>query len=415
MIWPDWSRSLALSGKKIAIIGGGPAGLMAAEALTARGARPHLFDAMPSLGRKFLMAGKSGLNLTHSEDYAAFVTRFGTANSVLRPALDQFTPDEIRRWAEGLDVETFTGSSGRIFPTDFKAAPLLRHWLKRLRTDGLTTHVRHHWRGWTDDGALKFETRDGETTFKADATILALGGASWPQLGSDATWTTWLEERGIEIAPFRPANCGFDVIWSPVMKERFAGTPVKSVVLGADNETHRGEFVVTEGGIEGSGIYALSAHLRDAIARDGQATLTLDLTPDRSLERLTDDLKRPRGKASFSNFLRKVTGLSNVKAALLRECLSKETFENMEALAKGIKALPLTLTATRPIEEAISSAGGIRFEAIDENFMLHNVPGVFCAGEMLDWEAPTGGYLLTACFATGKAAGQATAKWLEEQ
>lgn len=388
---------------------------MAAEALVSRGVRPHLFDAMPSLGRKFLMAGKSGLNLTHSEDYAAFVTRFGEANARLRPALDNFTPDDIRRWAEGLDIETFTGSSGRIFPTDFKAAPLLRHWLKRLRANGLTTHVRHRWQGWTDDGALKFETREGEVIFKADAIILALGGASWPQLGSDAAWTSWLEERGIKIAPFRPANCGFDVTWSPLMKERFAGTPVKSVALSASNETHRGEFVVTEGGIEGSGVYALSANLRDAIAHEGKATLTLDLTPDRSLERLTDDLKRPRGKASFANFLRKVTGLSSVKAALLRECLPKETFDDMEALAKGIKALPLTLTATRPIEEAISSAGGIRFEAIDENFMLRNVPGVFCAGEMLDWEAPTGGYLLTACFATGKAAGQAAAKWLEEQ
>ena len=406
---------MALSGRKIAIIGGGPAGLMAAEALVSRDARPHLFDAMPSLGRKFLMAGKSGLNLTHSEDYDAFVTRFGEANAALRPALDQFTPDDIRGWAEGLDIETFTGSSGRIFPTDFKAAPLLRHWLKRLRAGGLTTHVRHRWRGWTDDGALKFETRNGEVTFEADATILALGGASWPQLGSDAAWTGWLKERGVEIAPFRPANCGFDVDWSPLMIERFAGTPVKSVALSAGNETHRGEFVVTEGGIEGSGVYALSASLRDAIARDGKATLTLDLTPDRSLERLTDDLKRPRGKASFANFLRKVTGLSNVKAALLRECLPKETFEDMEALAKGIKALPLRLTATRPIEEAISSAGGIRFEAVDENFMLRKLPAVFCAGEMLDWEAPTGGYLLTACFATGKAAGEGLANWLEEK
>jgi len=406
---------LALSGMEIAIIGGGPAGLMAAEALTARGLCPHLFDAMPSLGRKFLMAGKSGLNLTHSEAYDAFVTRFGEANASLRPALDGFTPDDIRRWAEGLDIETFTGSSGRIFPTDFKAAPLLRHWLKRLRADGLTTHVRHRWQGWTDDKTLRFETREGEVTFKADATVLALGGASWPQLGSDAAWTGWLEERGVEIAPFRPANCGFDVDWSPLMKERFAGTPVKSVTLSANNETHRGEFVVTKGGIEGSGIYALSANLRDATMRDGRATLTLDLTPDRSVERLTNDLKRPRGKASFANFLRKATGLSNVKSALLRECLPKETFDDMEALAKGIKALPLTLTATRPIEEAISSAGGVSFEAIDENFMLRNLPGVFCAGEMLDWEAPTGGYLLTTCFATGKAAGQAAATWLEEQ
>jgi len=388
---------------------------MAAEALVSRGARPHLFDAMPSLGRKFLMAGKSGLNLTHSEDYAAFVTRFGEANAALRPALDGLTPDDIRRWAEGLDIETFTGSSGRIFPTDFKAAPLLRHWLKRLRANGLTTHVRHRWQGWTDDGALKFETREGEVTFKPDATVLALGGASWPQLGSDAAWTDWLAARGVEIAPFQPANCGFDVNWTPFISERFPGAPVKSVTLSFEGESHRGEFVVTTKGVEGSGIYHLSAALRDAIARDGQATLMLDLTPDRSLDRLRGNLSRPRDKSSFANFLRKVTGLEGIKAALLRECLPKETFDNMETLAQGIKALPLTLTAPRPIEEAISSAGGISFEAIDETFMLRNLPGVFCAGEMLDWEAPTGGYLLTACFATGKVAGEATAKWLEGQ
>ncbi|MFZ3033899.1 MAG: TIGR03862 family flavoprotein [Parvibaculum sp.] len=404
-----------MSTKEVAIIGGGPAGLMAAEALIACGRRPHLFDAMPSLGRKFLMAGKSGLNLTHSEDYAAFVTRFGDANARLRSALDHFTPDDIRHWAQGLGIETFTGSSGRIFPTDFKAAPLLRHWLKRLRDGGLTTHVRHRWQGWAQDGALKFETREGETIFKADATVLALGGASWPQLGSDAAWATWLAERGVEIAPFQPANCGFDVNWTPFISERFPGAPVKSVTLGFEGETHRGEFIVTTTGVEGSGIYHLSAALRNAIERDGQAILLLDLTPDRSLDRLRGNLSRPRDKSSFANYLRKVTGLDGIKAALLRECLPKETFNDMEALAQGIKALPLTLVATRPIAEAISSAGGVRLDAIGEHFMLRALPGVFCAGEMLDWEAPTGGYLLTACFATGKAAGTGAANWLEEK
>ena len=406
---------MTISTKEVAIIGGGPAGLMAAETLIARGRRPHLFDAMPSLGRKFLMAGKSGLNLTHSEDYASFVTRFGEANAALRPALDAFTPDDIRRWAQGLDIETFTGSSGRIFPKDFKAAPLLRHWLKRLRDGGLITHVRHRWQGWTDEGALKFKTREGEAIFRADATVLALGGASWPQLGSDAGWVAWLEERGIDVAPFRPANCGFDVSWTPFISERFPGAPVKSVTLSFEGESHRGEFVVTTTGIEGSGIYHLSAALRDAIARDGQATLMLDLTPDRSLDRLRGNLSRPRDKSSFANYLRKVTGLDGIKAALLRECLPKEAFDDMEALAQGIKALPLALTAPRPIAEAISSAGGVQLDAIDEHFMLRKLPGVFCAGEMLDWEAPTGGYLLTACFATGKAAGEGATNWLEKK
>lgn len=404
---------MAISTKNVAIIGGGPAGLMAAEALTARGLRPHLFDAMPSLGRKFLMAGKSGLNLTHSEDYAAFVSRFGAANAALWPALNALTPGDIRQWATGLGIETFTGSSGRIFPTDFKAAPLLRHWLKRLREAGLTTHVRHRWQGWDDMGALKFDTREGERLFKADATILALGGASWPQLGSDAAWTTWLATSDVELAPFRPSNSGFDVAWTPFITERFAGAPVKSVTLSFAGESHRGEFIVSTKGVEGSGIYALSAALRDAIERDGQATLRLDLTPDRSLDRLRGNLSRPRDKSSFANFLRKVTGLSDVKAALLRECLPKETFADMEALAQGIKALPLVLTSARPIGEAISSAGGVCFSAIDDHFMLRNRPSVFCAGEMLDWEAPTGGYLLSACLATGKTAGNGAATWLE--
>ena len=397
---------------EVAIIGGGPAGLMAAEALIARGHRPHLFDAMPSLGRKFLMAGKSGLNLTHSEDYPDFVTRFGAVSADLRAALDAMTPADIAAWADGLGIKTFTGSSGRIFPTDFKAAPLLRAWIKRLRDNGLTIHVRHRWTGWNEDGALMFGTREGVATFKADATVLALGGASWPQLGSDASWVAALETRGAIVTPFAAANCGFDVNWTPFVSERFAGEPVKPVILSFDGESHRGEFIVTANGVEGSGVYALASRLREAIARDGATTLMLDLAPDRSTERLTGNLSRPRDKASFANFLRKVTGIDGVKAALLRECLPKETFDDMAALADGIKAVPLTLTRARPIEEAISSAGGVAFAGLDAHYMLRDMAGVFCSGEMLDWDAPTGGYLLSACFATGRAAGEGAADWL---
>ena len=397
---------------EVAIIGGGPAGLMAAEALIARGHRPHLFDAMPSLGRKFLMAGKSGLNLTHSEDYADFVTRFGAGSTPLRAALDAMTPADVAAWADRLGVKTFTGSSGRIFPTDFKAAPLLRAWIRRLRDNGLTIHVRHRWTGWDEDSALTFGTREGVATFKAGATVLALGGASWPQLGSDASWVAALETRGATVTPFAAANCGFDVNWTPFVSERFAGEPVKPVILSFDGESHRGEFVVTAKGVEGSGVYALAGRLREAIARDGEAALMLDLAPDRSAERLKGNLSRPRDKASFANFLRKVTGIDGVKAALLRECLPKETFDDMDALAQGIKAVPLVLTRARPIEEAISSAGGVAFAGLDENYMLRDVAGTFCAGEMLDWDAPTGGYLLSACFATGRAAGKGAADWL---
>ncbi len=403
---------MANSAKRAAIVGGGPAGLMAAEALLATGAEVHLFDAMPSLGRKFLMAGKSGLNLTHSEDFTSFLTRFGAATPHLDAALKAFTPGDVTEWAKSLGIETFTGSSGRIFPVDFKAAPLLRAWLKRQRAAGLTIHVRHRWTGWTDDGALSFETPDGVVTFRGDATVLATGGASWPRLGSDGAWAAWLAARGVTVNALRPANCGFDVAWTPFVKERFPGAPVKSVVLSFGGESHRGEFVVSEHGVEGSAVYAHSVALRDAIEREGEAVLMLDLAPDRSVERLTSDLARPRGKMSMANHLRKVTGLDGVKAALLRECLPSDVFNDASALAAGIKAVPLRLKGTRPIEEAISSAGGVAFEALDEGLMLRNLPGVFCAGEMLDWEAPTGGYLLSACFATGRVAGAAAGKWL---
>ncbi len=400
------------SPSKVAIIGGGPAGLMAAQALLPTGAEVHLFDAMPSLGRKFLMAGKSGLNLTHSEPLETFLARFSDASPALPEAIRALDPQALRDWAASLGVETFIGSSGRVFPKDFKAAPLLRAWLRDLRLQGLVTHVRHRWQGWTDEGALLFETPSGRVEIDTGATVLALGGASWPQLGSDASWTTWLEARGVTVSAFRPANCGFDVGWSQHMQMRFAGAPVKSVVLSFDGESHRGEFVITETGVEGSGVYALSAALRDALAEGRDTTLTLDLAPDRSVERLAADLARPRKGQSMANHLRKAAGIEGVKAALLRECLPKESFDDPARLASGIKALPLKLESARPIAEAISSAGGVSFDELDTHFMLKKLPGIFCAGEMLDWEAPTGGYLLTACFATGKAAGLGAAQWL---
>lgn len=397
--------------KRAAVIGGGPAGLMAAEELLAAGHAVDLFDATPSLGRKFLMAGKSGLNITHSEPYEAFATRFGAASPFLRSALDALMPEDIRRWAAGLGVETFVGSSGRVFPTDFKAAPLLRAWLKRLRAAGLVTHVRHRWRGWSTANELRFETPSGETLADADAVVLALGGASWPELGSDAGWTAMLAAHGVALHPFRPVNCGFDVAWSEHFRTRFAGAPVKPVALSFHGMEQRGEFVISETGIEGSGVYALSAALRDAIEAEGEATLMLDLAPDRTAERLARDLGRPRGKASLASHLRKTAHIEGVKAGLLRECLAPEALAEPEKLA-AIKALPLRLLRPRPIAEAISSAGGVAFAELDPHFMLRKLPGVFCAGEMLDWEAPTGGYLLTACMATGRAAGRGAAEWL---
>lgn len=399
------------SAPRAAIVGGGPAGLAAAERLC-EVAEVHVFDAMPSLGRKFLLAGKSGLNITHGEAFETFLTRFGPARERLTPALRGFTPEAIRDWAAGLGIETFEGSSGRIFPRAMKASPLLRAWLARLTGKGVTFHPRHKWTGWTDAGALRFETPAGEVTFEADATVLALGGASWPRLGSDGGWVPLLEARGIESAPLRPANCGFDVAWSTHMKERFAGAPVKSVTLSHDGESTKGDFVVTENGIEGSAVYALAAHLRDAIERSGEAYLALDLAPDRSEERLTRDLAIPRGKASLANHLRKKAGIDGVKAALLREGAAQDIFSDPAALAHAIKHLELRLLRPRPIAEAISSAGGIALAELDADFMLPKLPGIFAAGEMLDWEAPTGGYLLSACLATGRAAGDGAARFL---
>ena len=397
--------------KTVAIIGGGPAGLMAAEQLLAGGVRGHLFDAMPTVGRKFLMAGKGGLNITHTEPREKFMGRYGARKSVLVPTLDAFGADQLRAWVHDLGVETFVGTSGRVFPAEMKAAPLLRAWLRRLRAAGLTLHMRHRWLGWQGKD-LRFATPDGETTFAADAVVLALGGGSWPQLGSDAAWVAPLREKGVSIEPLAPANCGFNVAWSDYFRERFAGHPVKPVLAGFGADKRQGEFIVTEHGVEGGLIYTFSAPLRDALAAKGKAVLHVDLAPARDLQKLTVELSRPRGKNSLSNYLRKYAGLEGVKAALLREVLAPADFDNAKLLAETIKSFPLTVTAPRPLAEAISTAGGVAFRALDDNLMLRAAPGTFCAGEMLDWEAPTGGYLLTACFATGRWAGQGALRWL---
>jgi uncharacterized flavoprotein (TIGR03862 family) len=389
--------------KSVAIIGGGPAGLMAAEVLSAGGHLVTVYEAMPTFGRKFLLAGKSGLNITHSEDFQQFVTRFGAASMQLRAALETFPPDAVRAWAAGLGTETFVGTSGRVFPTVMKASPLLRAWLKRLEAQGVQLKTRHRWTGFDGDG-LCFAAPDGRLVVRADATLLALGGASWPRLGSEAAWVPWLTDQSVTVHPFRPANCGFDVAWSERFRERFAGQPVKSVLATSDAGTFQGEFVISRHGIEGSLVYAHSASLRDRLTDEGKAALVLDLMPGRTQERLARDFARQDAKASFSNRLRKGAGLDGVKAALLRELVPTANRLSPDELAITVKGLALPVQHPRPIEEAISSAGGVALDAVDEKFMVKAMPGVFAAGEMLDWEAPTGGYLLTACFATGQAA-----------
>ena len=403
----------------LAIIGGGPAGLMAAEVARAGGIEVDLFEAKGSVGRKFLIAGKGGLNLTHAEPRPGFDARYGARASDVGRWLDDFDADALRDWARGLGVDTFVGSSDRVFPTDRKAAPLLRGWVRRLREAGVRFHVQHRWTGWDDDGALRFDTPDGERHFTAPATVLALGGGSWPELGSDGAWVPWLAQRGIDVAPLQPSNCGFDLGWTEHFSARHAGAPLKPVIAhwrDAAGVEHalQGECVVTATGIEGSLIYALSAQLRDAISADGSVTLHLDLAPGRTLERLTQELARPRGSRSVSEHLRRQAGLDGVKSALLYEVLTREQMNDPTVLAATIKRLPLTLLRPRPIAEAISSAGGVRLEALDDQLMLNAHPGVFCAGEMLDWEAPTGGYLLTACFASGLRAGHGAVNWLRE-
>ena len=373
-----------------------------------------LYDAMPSVGRKFLLAGVGGMNITHAEDYAAFVSRYAERAGDLRPLLDAFSPDSLRKWIHGLGIDTFVGSSGRVFPSDMKAAPLLRAWLKRLRESGVQLHTRQRWLGWDEHGALRIAGPQGETQVEADATLLALGGGSWARLGSDGAWVPSLQNRGIAIAPLQPANCGFEVAgWSEHLREKFAGAPLKTVSLALPGEAPRkGEFVLTATGIEGSLVYALSAPIRNTINRDGAATVLLDLLPDRTLTQIASALARPRGSQSMAKHLHRQLKLDGVKAALLRELTDATTFQAPQALAAAIKALPIRLVRPRPLDEAISSAGGVPFEELDEDLMLRRLPGVFCAGEMLDWEAPTGGYLLTACFASGRAAAEGMLRWL---
>jgi len=395
---------------------------MAAEVLSAApDLQVDLFDAMPSVGRKFLMAGKGGMNITHSEPESAFRARYGARADRIAPLLDAFGPADIQTWIHGLGIETFVGTSGRVFPTDMKAAPLLRAWLHRLREASVRFHARHRWTGFAQPAngrsALQFLTPDGERRIEADALLLALGGGSWAKLGSDGRWVALLEQAGIPVAPLRPANCGFDVAWSAHLRERFAGQPVKPVeAFFTDTDGHeyrrKGEFVVTETGVEGGLIYALSAPLRDTIAASGTATLYLDLLPSHDLPRVIDEVTHPRGSRSLSSHLHNRLGLKGVKMALLYECLSREVINDPHKLAAAIKALPLRLLAPRPLDEAISSAGGVLLEALDDSLMIRDLPGVFCAGEMLDWEAPTGGYLLTACLASGRTAGKGVLDWL---
>ena len=413
----------------VAVVGAGPAGLMAAQELALAGWSVHLFDAMSSVGRKFLLAGKGGMNLTHSEPLDRFMQRYGEREPQLAPLLQAFGPDQVRAWAQGLGIETFVGTSGRVFPVDMKAAPLLRAWLHRLRGLGVHFHMRHRWQGWDGQGRWCFASPQGDVVLSSRAVVLALGGASWSRLGSDGAWSVPLQQRQIQVRPLRPANCGFDVQspaapaqasgWSPHFVQAYAGQPFKSVALHfVDHQGRRfarkGEFVATGTGVEGSLIYAVSALLRDDIEATGRATFMLDLLPDWTAERVAAAVAHPRGSRSLSSHLKSRLGLEGIKLALLYELLTKEQMHDVHMLARSIKALPLTVVAPRPLDEAISTAGGVDFAALDEQLMLHGMPGVFCAGEMLDWEAPTGGYLLTACMATGVQAGRGAVRWLQQ-
>lgn len=409
------TQNSAPANTHVAIIGGGPAGLMAAEVLSQAGIRVDVYDGMPSVGRKFLLAGVGGMNITHSEAYPAFLSRYAERAPQIAPLLRAFDADSLCQWINELGIETFVGSSGRVFPTDMKAAPLLRAWLKRLRDSGVVIHTRHRWLGWDACGALRIASPEGEISVNPDATLLALGGGSWSRLGSDGAWMLPLEQRGVDLAPLQPSNCGFEVqAWSELMVSKFAGAPLKNIAIGLNDDIPRlGECVITATGIEGSLIYALSAPIREAINRYGAAVIHIDLLPGRPVDKLQAALSKPRGSRSMAKHLHSQVGIDGVKAALLRELTDAETFADPALLARAIKALPLTLVKTRPLDEAISSAGGVRFEAMDERLMLKALPGVFCAGEMLDWEAPTGGYLLTGCFASGRAAGLGIVQWFK--
>jgi uncharacterized flavoprotein (TIGR03862 family) len=401
----------------VAIIGGGPAGLMAAEVLSQAGVKVDLYDGMPSVGRKFLLAGVGGMNITHSEPYPAFLGRYAERSGDIAPLLRGFGADDLCQWIHGLGVETFVGSSGRVFPTDMKAAPLLRAWLKRLREAGVTIHTRHRWTGWDATGNLRIAHPEGELVLKPDAVLLALGGASWSRLGSDGAWWPLLAERGIDLAALQAANCGFEVsAWSELLRSKFAGAPLKNIGIGLQGQTPRlGECVITDNGVEGSLIYALSAQIREEINQQGSSTIYIDLLPGKAPSAIQKALEKPRGSRSMSKHLHSQLAIDGVKAALLRELTPREAFDNPAQLSQALKALPLTLIKARPMDEAISTAGGVTFEAMDQRLMLKHLPGVFCAGEMLDWEAPTGGYLLTACFASGRAAGLGMLQWLQEQ
>lgn len=402
---------------QVAVIGAGPAGLMAAAILSRGGVAVTVYDAMPSAGRKFLMAGRGGLNLTHSEPLPEFLKRYGSAEARLAPAISSFTPTALRDWSATLGQPTFVGSSGRVFPETFKASPLLRAWLRRLDESGVQFAFRHRWTGWDDDGRLIFAAPEGRQLIASKAAVFALGGASWPRLGSDGAWVDLLAAKGVNIAPLRPANSGFTVAWSEIFKDRFEGQPLKGVALSFGAHHVRGEAMVTRTGIEGGGIYALSSVLREAVIANGQAVMQIALRPDLSADELTTKLSASRGKQSFSNFLRKAIHLSPVAIGLLQEVAVAEGLHlaslSPEKLAALINAVPVTLNGVAPIARAISTAGGIAFDEVDDDFMLKHMPGTFVAGEMLDWEAPTGGYLLQASFATGAAAGQGALKWLQ--
>ena len=432
-----------LNSYSVAVIGAGPAGLMAAELLSQSGVRVEVYDAMPSVGRKFLMAGKGGMNITHSEPLQSFLDRYGSRCEQIKPMLDGFSPNALREWVQGLGIDTFVGSSGRVFPTDMKAAPLLRAWLHRLRENGVVFFMRHRWTGWNTAGELCFSSPKGEhqlavathaqrsafisharesggvsAIHHVDAVVLALGGGSWPQLGSTGDWVPWLTKIGVSVAPLRSANCGFDVAWSEHLRSRFIGHPLKAVVISFTNAAGKvyrkqGDCMITSNGIEGGVIYALSAFLRNEIDTQGSATIYIDLLPGKDFARVLAELAHPRGSRSLSSHLQSRVGLKGVQTCLLRESLTVDYFADPVRLSRCIKALPLRLIAPRPLAEAISSAGGVTFEALDRHLMLSSMPGIFCAGEMLDWEAPTGGYLLTACFASGRAAGAGVMAWLQ--
>ncbi|WP_256776151.1 MULTISPECIES: TIGR03862 family flavoprotein [unclassified Stenotrophomonas] len=403
---------------RVAIIGGGPAGLMAAETVRAAGHHVDVYEAKGSPGRKFLIAGKGGLNLTHSDPHALFVSRYRERAADVGAWLADFDGPALRGWAHGFGVDTYVGSSGRVFPVDRKAAPLLRGWVRRLKEQGVRLHVQHRWTGWQDDGALRFDTPNGEVDVHADAVVLAMGGGSWPELGSDAAWVAPLAARGVDIAPLQPANCGFDIDWTTYFRERQAGAPLKPVVaywtaLDGQLRSQQGECVISADGIEGSLIYAMAADLRDTLARDGRVHLHLDLLPGQTEAQVLDKLQRPRQGRSFGEHLRRQLGLGGVKSALLFEILGKDAGQlPPPRIAAALKRLPLPLLRPRPIAEVISSAGGVRLEALDTQLMLRDLPGTFCAGEMLDWEAPTGGYLLTACYASGLRAGRGVVEYL---